>query len=150
MSVRIIISANEVNNGDALGYTDVLGNKHTVDRSNPETIGAYDCQNFHGHSPDHSVSVSVSGGVPGDNILVSGISDKQMEVLSYSFAASGNTHMSIRSGTELLHGPMLVPQGTPFDQANGIKLLRTNVGEDLIINSDSSGGLNGSLSYRIL
>ena len=150
MSIRIIIPSNEVNNGDALGYTNALGNKQTVDRSNLDSIGAYDCQDFHGHSPDHSVSVSVSGGVPGDNVLVSGISNKQMEVLSYSFAASGNTHMSIRSGTDILHGPMLVPQGSPFDQANGVKLLRTNVGEDLIFNSDSSGGLNGSLSYRIL
>lgn len=146
MSVRIIISGNDVNNGDALGYFDQFGNKQTVERSNPDTIGAYSCYDFTAQSR----SMSLSGGVGGDHILAAGIPNKQMEVTSYSFAASGNTDMSIRSGSNLLHGPMLVSQGTIFNQANGVPLLRTNVGEDLIINSNSSGGLNGSLSYRIL
>jgi hypothetical protein len=149
MSVRIIIPANDVNNGDALAYSDVFGNKKRLDRSNDETIGAYDCYGIN-LDPDHSDSVSISGGSGGDNVLVSGIPTRQMELLSYSFATSGNTQMSIRSGDNILHGPMLVAQGTTFNQANNVSLLRTNAGEDLIINSDSSGGLNGSISYRIL
>jgi len=146
MSVRVIIGGNDVNNGDALGYSDMLGNKKTVDRANPDVIAAYSMYDF----SEQAQFVALSGGVAGDNTLVSGVANKQMEVLNYSFSASGSSNISFRSGANIIHGPMLVSQGTILQADGDSQLMRTNAGEDLVINSNSSGGLNGSLSYRIL
>jgi hypothetical protein len=146
MSVRKIVTGNAVNNGDALGYSDLLGNKKTVDRGDLHTVAAYNMYDF----SQQVLTVALSGGVAGDNTLVAGVADKQMEVLNYSFTASGDSDVSFRSSTNIIKGPVSVTQGTILEQSSESPLMRTNAGEDLILNSNSSGSVNGSLSYRIL
>jgi len=142
MSVRIIIPGNEVNNGNAMGYVNTLGNKKTVDRENPHTVGAYSGYDF----TSQELSVSISG-VTGDTTLVSGIADKQLEVLGYVFVANNDTNVSFRSAANFLTGPMIMASGGGVS-ANDVHL-RTNAGENLIINSTGSE-VHGSLSYRIM
>jgi len=143
MSVRIIIPANEVNNGDALGYSDVLGNKHTVDRGNPETIGAYDCENFHMEG-----QVATINNVTSDGTVVAAVPNRQIEVLSYTLSADSTTDITFKSGSTAITGPMATLASTSIN-GNGDPVLITAVGEALVLDS-SVGGLNGSITYRVV
>jgi hypothetical protein len=143
MSVRIIIPGNEVNNGDAMGYVNTLGNKKTVDRANPHTIGAFTSHNFHEQAQFVAINNATS-----DDTIVSGVTGRQIEVLSYNISADSATDITIKSGSTAITGPMSTA-ATGSIHSDGDPVLRTAVGEALVIDS-SAGGLNGSLTYRVV
>lgn len=99
-------------------------------------------------SPDEgyreSIKVSVTSGT---TVLVSGVSNKKIEVDTYSLAASGACAVKFLSASTDITGPLtLAANGTIVNTDASIK---TGIGEALSINLSASA-VGGHLSYRLV
>ena len=93
---------------------------------------------------ENSIKISATSGT---SVLVSGVSNRQIEVLSYTVDASGATNIKFLSGSTDITGPMTM--GANQVITNSEAGLKTGLGEALSINLTASA-VNGHLAYRLV
>lgn len=99
-------------------------------------------------SPDEgyreSISISVASGT---TVLVSGISNKIIEIDSYTIDASGSCAVKFLSDSTDITGPMTL--GANGTISNASAFIKTGIGEALSINLSAST-VTGHLAYRLI
>jgi hypothetical protein len=144
MSSQKVISGNGFNEGAALVQTNSTGVFSSL--SSDLSRAAVPAEEYR-HSVDPSfgsISVGAASGT-----IVAGVTDREIEVLSYTLVADSATEVRWKSGSNNLSGGMSFAANGGASANDNEPMLRTNVGEDLIL-VNSAGNLEGHLTYRIV
>ena len=84
-------------------------------------------------------------------VVVTGVTNRSVELVSYVVVASGESQVKWQSNTTPLTSGMTLGDNGGISSTNNEGLLRTNNGEDLRFNSSKAGtAMAGHVSYKIV
>lgn len=144
MTSQKIKTGNGFNEGAALVQTNNTGEFSSLSSDLTRTAVPAEEYKYSVAPSFTSVSVGAASGT-----IVTGVTGRQIEVLSYTLVSDSATEARWKSGSNNLSGGMAFAANGGASANDNEPMLRTNVGENLVL-VNSAGNLNGHLTYRIV
>ena len=146
MSSQKIIGGNGFNEGGATVFVTETG--ETTNLSNPSFTRTAVPQDYYRYGIEESVQIT-AGAAP--QLLATGITGRQFEVLSYVFVCDAASTVTFESDSTAIGGPFAAAANGGVSASSGDDdyLFITEVGESLNV-TNSAGNIGGHLTYRII
>lgn len=151
MTIHVISTGNNIEQGHAVVSADMLGNYDSVSVNVAPTglggLSDYSTLQYK-FSDDEHVEHALIDVSTSDSGVVSAVAGKSIEVMSYTFLATAASTVTFKSDTTPISSGMTVDANGGAAVASTTPLMTTNPGEALNITT-SAGSVNGHLSYRV-